>query len=324
MTRRRRLHAVTAALVGLLFVAGCGTQPYAATPVPTPKAAPATPTAPGGAAPPACANALASYQPTGSLPAPGAMPAGTTMRTIQDRGRLIAGVSADTLLLGSRNPLSGKIEGFDIDVLKEVSRAIFGRDDRIELKVITAAQRITALQSKSIDIVARNMTINCARWEQIAFSTEYYRSGQKVLVALGSTAKRIEDLKGQRVCAPAGTSSMDNLLKIAGVTAVSANTHTGCLVKFQQGQVDAITGDDTVLAGLSAQDPYAKVVGAAFTQEPYGLGIAKGDVAFVQFVNQVLEQMRADGRWKATYNRWLAADLGAAPAPPAAVYGRNP
>ena len=116
------------------------------------------------------------------------MPAGSTMRRIQERGRLIAGVSADTYLLGSRNPLNGKIEGFDIDMVKAVSKAIFGDENKYELKVITAADRIPALEDDDVDIVARNMTINCDRWTQIAFSSEYYRSGQKILVRRGSDA----------------------------------------------------------------------------------------------------------------------------------------
>ena len=94
---------------------------------------------------------------------------------------------------------------------------------------------------------------------------------------------------------------------------------------FQQGAVDAITGDDTVLAGLAAQDPYAAVVQApAFTAEPYGLGVNQEHVDFVRFVNGVLEQMRADGRWTKSYNTWLADALGKAPAPPEPVYGRAP
>ena len=88
---------------------------------------------------------------------------------------------------------------------------------------------------------------------------------------------------------------------------------------FQEGKVDAITGDDTVLAGLAAQDPYAEVVQApAFTAEPYGLGVNQANVDFVRFVNGVLAQMRADGRWTKSYNTWLADALGKAPAPPAA------
>ena len=90
--------------------------------------------------------------------------------------------------------------------------------------------------------------------------------------------------------------------------------------------MDGITGDGTVLAGLAAQDPYAAVVQApAFTAEPFGLGVNREHVDFVRFVNGVLEQMRADGRWTRSYNTWLADALKVkAPAPPEPVYGRAP
>ena len=277
--------------------------------------------------PPAqCDNAVASYAPDGGLPEPGDLPGGSTMADIRKRGRLIAGVSADTYLLGSRNPLSGRVEGFDIDMVKAVTKAIFGDDSKYQLKVITAAQRIPALENGEVDIVARNMTITCDRWKQIAFSTEYYRAGQKILVRKGSKATTLADLDGQKVCAPRSTSSMDNLVKLAPkAIPVGSDNHTGCLALFQQGQVAAITGDDTVLAGLAAQDPYAVVPDQkAFTAEPYGLGINAKDVDLVRFVNARLAQMRSDGEWTAIYNRWLAGPLGPAPDPPKAVYGRNP
>jgi len=252
------------------------------------------------------------------------------MAEIQKRGRLIAGVSSDTLLLGSRNPISGQIEGFDIEMLKAVSKAIFGDPNKIEFRVITTAQRIPVLADGSVDIVARAMTMTCVRWQQIDFSTQYYLAGQKVLVAKGATVnglpvQEMADLRGQKVCAPNGSTSMEKLKTFAGLIPVGSNTHTGCLVLFQQGEVDAITGDDTILAGLAAQDPYAVVVKApAFTQEPYGLGIAKKKTDFVKFVNGVLQQMRTDGQWTTAYNTWLKAALGPAPAPPSAVYGRQP
>jgi len=307
-----------------LVVTGCsGSGVYSTTPVPRatptsiPKAAASTPPSAS------CGNPLRSFAPAASLSAPAKMPPGTHMKAIQNRGRLIAGVSADTLLLGSRNPLNGQIEGFDIDMLKAVSKAIFNDPDKIEYRVITTAQRIPALRDGSVDIVARAMTINCARWEQIAFSSEYYRAGQKVLVAKGSPVKNIAELKGKRVCAPNGSTSMDKLRTFKGLIPVGSDTHTGCLVLFQQGKVDAITGDDTILAGLAAQDPYAAVVKApAFTVESYGLGVALKHPDFVSFVNGVLAQMRADGQWKKAYDVWLKAALGPAPAPPAAVYGR--
>jgi polar amino acid transport system substrate-binding protein len=118
---------------------------------------------------------------------------------------------------------------------------------------------------------------------------------------------------------------MDKLRTFPGLIPVGSDTHTGCLVLFQEGKVDAITGDDTILAGLAAQDPYAQVVNtSAFTAEPYGLGVSKKHPEFVQFVNGVLAQMRTDGEWTKAYDTWLKAALGPAPAAPAAVYGRQP
>jgi len=104
---------------------------------------------------------------------------------------------------------------------------------------------------------------------------------------------------------------------------VGARTHSACLALFQQGRVDAITGDDTVLAGFVAQDPYARVVGDAFSAEPYGLGIAADQVDLVRYVNAVLDGMKADGTWAQLYDRWLGEALGPAPAPPTSVYGRS-
>jgi polar amino acid transport system substrate-binding protein len=334
---RRSLPFAAAALAVSLLVPGCSSAgDYETTPLPTPSAAPSASAAPAPApAAPAgtdvtTANCLQSYAPQGALPAANDLPSGSTMSRIRQRGRLIAGVSADTLLLGARNPISGQIEGFDIDMLHAVSQAIFGNPDRIELRVVTAAQRLPVLQAKSVDIVARNMTITCARWKDIAFSSEYYRSGQKVLVRLGEKTESggritgMEDLTGKKVCAPNGSTSMDKLRTFEGLEPVGADTHTGCLVLFQQGKVDAITGDDTVLAGLAAQDPYAEVVQQpAFTAEPYGLGINKGNVDFVRFVNGVIEEMKSDGRWAKSYQTWLADALGKAPAPPTPVYGRT-
>ncbi len=320
---RTGLAALSAVLV-LVVLSACSAFAPIPTPVPTPAATP--PVAPASAPPPAsCDDALASYDPGKIKPDVGDIPAGSTMAAIKKRGRLIAGVSADSYLLGSRNPLNGRIEGFDIDLVKAVAKAILGDENAYQLKVITAAQRIPALQQRQVDLVARNMTISCDRWTQIAFSTEYYRSGQKIMVRRGSKASTVADLAGQRVCAPRGTSSMDNLVRLAPTAvAVGSDSHTGCLVAFQRGQVDAITGDDTVLAGLAAQDPYAVVPAQrAFTAEPYGLGMNSRDVDLVRFVNARLAQLRADGEWKRIYNRWLAGPLGPAPAPPEAVYGRR-
>ena len=92
---------------------------------------------------------------------------------------------------------------------------------------------------------------------------------------------------------------------------------TDCLVLLQQGQVAAISTDDSILDGLAAQDPFTKLVGPDLTNEPYGLAISKQHPDFVRFVNAVLAKERADGAWAASYARWVGAPV---PAPPTVGY----
>jgi polar amino acid transport system substrate-binding protein len=316
----RRLAALL--LIGVL--AGCGT--YDATVVP-PVVAPAEPSIPPIVEPKPCGVATASYAPNGTLDQ---LANGATVEEIHDRGRLIAGVSADTILLASRNPLSGKIEGFDIDMVNAIARAIFGPggEDKVQLRVIQADQRLPVLENEQVDIVARNMTINCDRWKDIAFSAVYYKSGQKLLIRSDLVDEGIDsvgELAGVSVCAPDGTTSLANIVEQApDAEFVTAATHTGCLVKFQRGEADVITGDDTVLAGLAAQDPYAVVPTGqtAFTEEPYGIGVNENNKDLVRFINAVLEQMRADGTWQESYDKWFRPDLGAGTGQPQPTYGR--
>jgi polar amino acid transport system substrate-binding protein len=266
---------------------------------------------------PASCDPTASLRPTQPLPAPGQLPEGSTMARIRAHGRLIAGVDQNTYLMGFRNPFSGELEGFDVDMAREVARAVFGDPDAIQFKVLTSEQRIPALENREVDIVVRTMTVNCDRWQKVNFSTVYYQAGQRVLVPSNSDVTGIESLGGKRVCATKGSSSLANVAAAPSKpVAVSVPNWTDCLVMLQQGQVDAISTDDTILAGFAAQDPYTKVVGPQFTAEPYGMAFPKADEDFVRFVNALLERLRADGTWARLHQRWL----GAPPPPPAAVY----
>jgi len=242
------------------------------------------------------------------------------MRTVSERGKLVVGVSQDTLLFGYLNPATNQLEGFDIDIAREISKAIFGDYNHIELKVTSVARRIPALKDGSVDLVARTFTANCVRWKDIDFSTVYYSSGQSLLVLKTSPYRSIQDLSGKRVCAAAGSTSIANIEKQPSrPIAVGLPDQSDCLVALQRGDVDAISTDEAILLGLAAQDPGVMVVGGKFTDEPYALGISQSHSEFVRFVNAVLERMRADGTWQAIHNKWLSK-FAASATPPPAVY----
>lgn len=316
-----RSAGIIAVIALAVLASGCGTT-YRPTPLPAPASSTAATSAPP-VSQQDCDNATRSYEPEGSLAAPDKLPAGSTMAAIRKRGRLIAGVSGDSYLLGARNPATGAIEGFDIDMVKAIAKAILGDAAKYELRVITAADRVAVLQDGSVDIVARAMTMTCARWDDVAFSAVYLTAGQRVLVRTGSGIGALTDLAERPVCAPAGTSSITNLVRrVPDAVIVTAADHTGCLVRFQSGEVEAITGDDTVLAGLAAQDPYAELLaGDTFSSEPYGIAVNADHVDLVRFINARLDQMRKGGEWQSSYDRWLKPVLGKA-SPPKAEYGR--
>ncbi len=133
---------------------------------------------------PAAGQAVPACDPTASLrPAgPPQVTPGSFMARIRARGYLIAGVDQNSYHFGYLSPLTGKIEGFDIDMVRAVAAAIFGNPDKVQYKAISDAQRIPDIQSGAVDIVAHTMTINCQRLQQADFSTVYYDAGQRVLV----------------------------------------------------------------------------------------------------------------------------------------------
>jgi polar amino acid transport system substrate-binding protein len=326
VTARRRRLLVLCACTLVLGLTACSNDPAAeeagAAPTTT------TSTTPPGPAP-GCTpeNVTASYAPLGPQPTPGQMPGGTTMREIQDRGRLVVAVSGDLPLFGSLDPADNQLEGFDIDIAKAVGRAIFGEDGHVTYKVVSFAQRIPDLQARNVDMVADIMTITCTRWSLINFSTEYFTAGQQILVARGSDVDSKEDLAGRRACAADRSTSASLLEDLAkagiAVVPVIVPAVSDCMVEFQSGTIDAIVGDNTVVEGFASQDPYAEIVGGELlTTEPYGLGFNQEDVDLTRFVNGVLEEMRQNGEWAAIWERWLAEPGESAPAPPPAVYGR--
>ena len=315
---KRALLAATA--VAAVAVAGCAagsTPTLPSVPAPSSSSAPSPSPTPSRAG---CsdkdATRVASYAPDGPLPGDSA---GKTVAEIKRKGKLTAGVSADNLLFGFRDPITGQLEGFDIDMVNAVAAAIFGdAKGHVDYVVENFSQRIPDLVSGRVDLVADVMTINCARWAQISFSSQYFDAGQKVLLPRDSAATGIGDLGGKKVCAAAGSTSIANIAAAASKPVpVAVADWTDCMVLLQQGQVDAVSTDDTILLGMAKQDPNTKLVGDRFTDEPYGIAVNKSANDLLRFVNGVLERMRGDGTWARIYAKWLG---GPVPQPPPAGY----
>lgn len=314
-------------LVGILTSSCVAAEPvpvqpdlsYTEPPLPD-GAGPAT-DAPGISNPdPECDRPTASLRPTPAGVAAENAPPMPTVDAIRERGRLIVGLDTGSNLFSFLDPMTGKLVGFDVDIAREISRDLFGDPDRVDFRILTSAERIAALQDSTVDVIVKTMTITCARKEEVSFSTVYFQAQHRVLAVRGSGIYGVADLATKRVCAVDGTTSLRRLQKVVPTAQiVTASMWSDCLVVLQQRQVDAISTDDAILAGLAAQDPYLELVGSSLSPEPYGVGIKKGSDDLVRFVNGTLERIRRDGTWNRLYSRWLTV-MGSSPGPPLPQY----
>jgi polar amino acid transport system substrate-binding protein len=242
------------------------------------------------------------------------------MDTIQHRGHLVAGVDQTTLLFAYRDPTSGQFQGFEIDLLHEIARALLGDPNAIEFRPLTPSERIPAIRDGSVDLVASLFTMTCERWADVDFSSMYFLAHQQVLVPTASTVQGVQDLNGKRVCATLGSTSIDNIRRLApAAVPFPVITRADCLIALQQGTADAVATDSTILEGFARQDRQTRLLPQALSDEPYGIAIKQQHPEFVRFVNGVLQQIVSAGTWDALAERWLG-DVSANQRPPSAHY----
>lgn len=243
----------------------------------------------------------ASVSPTPSFAA------GSTMAQIVQRGRMTVGVKYDVPLFGLLDPVSRKVDGFDVAIAKEIAKELGLKEDQIDFVEAISANRIPYLQEDKADIVISTMTINAQRKEQIEFSRPYYLAGQSILVKNETNnINGVNDLNGKKVCSAQGSTSENNIKeKAPQAELLSLQTYSACVSAMKDGRVDAVSTDDIILAGFAASDKSLKLVGGQFTTELYGIGIKKGKTDMAQFVTDVLNKMLADGRWEKLYNQYL-------------------
>ena len=243
--------------------------------------------------------------------------AGTTMADLNEAGTITIGTKIDQPLFGLAGP-DGTPEGFDIEIGKLIAAKLGIPADKIVWKEALSANREPFIQAGEVDIVIATYTINDDRKKIVSFAGPYYEAGQDILVLAGNPKgiEGPEDLEGLAVCTVTGSTSEANIKEYTD-NIIAATDYADCLEPLRAGTVDAVTTDNVILAGLADQNaPEFEVVNAPFTEEPYGIGLAKDDTDFRDFINDVLEESYEDGSWAAAWEATAGKVLDT-PTPPA-------
>jgi ABC-type amino acid transport substrate-binding protein len=239
--------------------------------------------------------------------------AGAGEETVDGKDSLVIGVNGDQPGLGERRG-DGSFEGFDVDVAKEIARRLGVASGNVTFKRVTSATREKVIEDGDVDLVVASYSVTPERKVDVSFAGPYYVAHQDVLVreADAGRIRSIHDLKGRRLCNVTGSISFRRVHDEQGVAAlpVDAGGYADCLTGLTEGRLDAVSTDDLILAGLAAKAAGSgrklTIVNAPFTDEPYGVGIRKGDEDGCAAVNKAITEMYQDGTAPRLLNKWFA------------------
>lgn len=248
-------------------------------------------------------------------------PPDSYMAKIQQRGTFNAGVKAELLGVGFQNPMTGKFEGFGVDLAADLAERIFGKPGQITYKPALPKTRIVMLQQGLLDIDIETMFILKERWEQIDFAEPYWGAPTRILVHKNNNlVKTLKDLEGKRVASTKGSSSerafRDPNSGYPKSVLVMFDSIAESIEAISVGRVDASVTDEVFGLAAMKMRPDFKFVGEAVHYDYYGIGIAKGHPEFVAFVNEWLREIKANGKWAALYRKNLPGEVPAPPMPP--------
>jgi glutamate transport system substrate-binding protein len=245
---------------------------------------------------------------------------GTTMAKLKEAGTVKVGTKFDQPLFGLKN-LEGKPEGFDVEIAKLIAGEMGIAPDKVEFVEAVSANREPFIQQGKVDFVVATYTINDKRKQVVDFAGPYYEAGQDIMVAKGNPEGigGPDDLAGKKVCSVTGSTPAENIrTNYPKAELTEFDVYSKCAEALKNGQVQAVTTDNVILLGLISQDEEAfELVGKPFTKEPYGIGVKKGDTEFRTFINDTLEKIEQDGRWKAAWDATAGKVTTETPTPPA-------
>ena len=248
-----------------------------------------------------------------------AVPAGSLMAAIKQRGTMNIGGTDAGPVFSIKDPVTGKLTGFDADLSMMLAKYIIGKP-ATKLSLTTVDTREAMLQNGTVDAVFATYTITAARAQKVDFAGPYYSSGDAIMVKKDNTTiTKVGDLNGKNVATEGNSTAAEAIKKFAPQAKVTLfQDDASCVAAVRQGRTDAYVLDQGILLGDATKVPDVKVVGEPFTTEPYGIGVPKEHPEMKAFVNAWLQQIEAAGLWNRLYDATIGkVVVGSSPKPPA-------
>jgi len=197
--------------------------------------------------------------------------------------------------------------GFDVDLAKYIAKEMGKTPEFVEA---VSAQREATLQAGKVAYIVGTYSITDKRKEKVSFAGPYFVAGQDLLVRADDTSITGPDaLSGKKLCSVKGSTSATKIKdQYPNVQLQEYDTYSKCVEALSSGSIDALSTDNTILAGYAGQSQYQgklKVVGKTFSTENYGVGVKKGDTATCQKVTDAINKYISSGEWQKAVDKNL-------------------
>lgn len=225
------------------------------------------------------------------------------LEDIQSAGVLKVGIGLSGEPIGFHDAQNNPV-GYDVDVAKKLADAI---GVKLDITDVTGAARITMLQSGQIDVAVANMTATVERAKAVDFTIPYLRTGIKLLVRKDANIKSLADLAGKKVVVGRGTTG-ELLIKREAPKADIVYTDAfqpQAILLLNQKRADAAIEDSTMIDYAALKNPDLQALNETYTADPIAMGVAKGDLEFVRFLDMFVSRYINSGDYQANYSHWF-------------------
>ncbi len=215
---------------------------------------------------------------------------------IKEKDKIVIGVKTDYTPFGFIDS-DGKNAGLEIDIARKLTEEILDSEEKLEFVTVVAANRIEFLKQGKVDLVIATMTDTEERRQEIDFSENYYSSGTGLLTKQDNDIQTWEDLKGKKVCGIQGAFYNKDLTEM-DIEMVNFPGTAEAYKALKDGRCIGFAYDDSALVGKLQESEWSKDWHQPLEpilQQPWGMGIRKGEEEFLAAVNDAILKMEAEG-----------------------------
>lgn len=234
------------------------------------------------------------------------------MAMLLSNDKVTAGTAFDLPGMGYRNPQTGDMEGFEVEIAKAVAEELLGDRTKIQFVQVLPDNRLETLEENKADLVISQLTITPDRADRVDFSVPYFVGREAILVRKDGGIKTYEDLKGKRVALAAGSISLRRMkVALTESTLIVTPEEAGGVQAVVAGEADAASNDDVnlhrMLKNLADPDAFEVIdIGDHFDLKPFGIAVKKGNQELVNALNAIVEKLDKSGEITRLENESIA------------------